>query len=42
MEALKELVKEIDRIYGKKKINRRDLERLLKKCRKVRKTLSRF
>lgn len=42
MKELKELVEEIDRIYGKKKVNRRDLERLLKKCREVRKTLSSF
>ncbi len=39
MKALKELVEEIDRIYGKKKVNRRDLERLLKKCRKVKKSV---
>ncbi len=39
MEELKELVEEIDRIYGKKKVNRRDLERLLKKCRNAKKSV---
>ena len=37
-----ELIEEIDKIYGRKKVNRKDLERLLKKCREVRKTLSSF
>jgi len=40
MKELKELVEEIDRIYGKKKVNRRDLERLLRKCKRVKKSVS--
>jgi len=42
MEELGELVKEIERIYAKQELNKMDLKRLLKKCRKVRRSLSHF